>query len=462
MNDPEIALTIDLTVFALCTLFLLKLGRLSAMHPATTYLFFHLWVVTKRLTELSLGSPLSPIFSHQPINLVEITRASLMFDVVLVVMTIAWIINSAVDLKHNGPLPALGQEKAPNLSKTYVVGFAQLMIPLGIFGLLKSHGGGTGNADWDKSAASNLTGLFLPLSLMPFFYWYGPKKWVLAYAVGVDVLCELMMGQTRWLLLLPTIFCCYAYLSRTGQKWPPRKVVIVLAVLGLLWLPGKQINKVLTYGGSITDIAQVAATTWTDSSTQSNSPDNQFLDMAAMTVSLLDAKGEFYHGETIWPAFLNFVPRPLWPNKPVAYQWEYDISTKDRPMQTYGMTPSIMGAAYVDFGYTGIVIEPFLFALFLGWAYFKAFRSSYYSVARFAYLVMACTLFQPFRDGIYSFFVCNFAWMSPMVIIVLLHLILPTRPLRQRPRYPRHAWLRPAGADSPAQASQSRSYQSRS
>lgn len=457
MNDAVIALTIDLTVFTLCAFFLLKLGRLTAMHPATTYLFFHLWVVTKRLVELSLGSPLSAMFPHQPISLAEITRASLMFDAVLVVMTAAWIITSVVDFKNNGPLPALGHEKAPNLSKTYVVGFAQLMIPLGIFGLIKSHGGGTGNADWDKSVASNLTGLFLPLSLMPFFYWYGPKKWVLAYAVFLDVLCELMMGQTRWLLLLPTIFCCYAYLSRTGRKWPPRKVVIFLAVLGLLWLPGKQINKIITYGGSATDVAQVVTTIWTNSATESNSPDTQFLDMAAMTVSLLDAKGDFYHGETIWPAVVNFVPRPLWPDKPVPYQWEHDISTVDRPMQTYGMTPSIMGAAYVDFGYTGIVVEPFLFALFLGWAYFKAFRSSYYSVGRFAYLVMACTLFQPLRDGIYSFFICNFAWMSPMVIVVLLHLILPTRPMRQRPRYPKPVWLQPAGADSPIQAPQPRS-----
>ncbi len=456
MNDAVIALTIDLTVFTLCAFFLLKLGRLTAMHPATTYLFFHLWVVTKRLTELSLGSPLSAIFPHQPITLVEITRASLMFDAVLVVMTTAWIITSVVDRKNNGPLPAFGQEKPPNLSRTYVVGFAQLMIPLGFLTMLKAHGGGGGDSAWDKSAIGSFAGLYLPLSLMPFFYWYGPKKWVLAYAAGVVVFCELLLGQTRWLLLLPAIFCCFAYLSRTGQKWPPRKVIIVLVVLGIFWLPGKQISRIITSGGGISDVLQATTQVWTVSSTQSNTADTQFLDMAAMTVSLLDAKGQFYYGEAVWPALTNFVPRPLWPDKPVAYQWEYDISTKDRPMQTYGMTPSIVGAAYVDFGYAGIVIEPFLFALFTGWAYFKAFRSNYYTVARFSYLVMACTLFQPFRDGIYSFFICNFEWMSPMVIIVLLHLILPTRSPRLRPRYPKPARLQPAGAES-QQVPQSRS-----
>ena len=130
MNEAQTALTIDLVVVILCTFFLFRLGRLSAMHPAVIYLFFHVWVVTKRLAELSLGSPLFSAFPHQPITIAEITRASLMFDVVLVVMTLAWTINSVVDLKRNGPLPAPGQEKAPNLSKTYMVGFVRLMIPI--------------------------------------------------------------------------------------------------------------------------------------------------------------------------------------------------------------------------------------------------------------------------------------------------------------------------------------------
>lgn len=453
MNDAVIALTIDVTVITLCVFFLFKLGRISAMHPATTYVFFHLWVVTKRLTELSLGAPLSAIFPHQPITLVEITRASVMFDVVLVVMTTAWIINSAVDFKRNGPLPALGQEKAPNLSKAYVVGFAQLMILLGLFGILKPP---SGDGTWDQSAASNLTGLYLPLSLMPFFYWYGPKKWVLWYAAAVVVLCETRFGGTRWLVLLPAIFCCFCYLARTGRQWPPRRVAIILAVFGLLWLPGKQISKIIANGGSFSDIAQVTTDVWTTSATESNYADTQFLDHTAMTASLIDAKGKFYYGEAVYPALYNFIPRPLWPNKPPAYEWEHEISTKDRPMVVYGLTPSIVGAAYVDFGYPGIVIEPFLFALFLGWAYFKSFRSSYYSVARLSYLVMACTLFQPLRDGIYSFFICNFEWMSPMVCIVLLHLVFPTRSVRQRPRYPRPGWLHPTDSDRSAQATQPR------
>lgn len=437
------ALVIDLTVLAVCAFFLLKLGRLSAMHPATIYLFFHVWVVTKRLVELNLGAPLSAAFPNQPITLTELTRAALMFDVVLFVMTVGWIITASVDYKKNGPLPAPGQEKAPNLSKTYMLGFARIMVPLSFLSVLGIRGDGSTGAGGIISDVLGIVQLWLPLSLMPLFYWYGPRRWLIGAAVVVFWLCETRMGSTRWLILLPMVFFCYAFLSRSGLRWPPRKVVLVLAVMGVLWLPGKEISTVIARGGGIVDVLQTVTTVWTVSATQANHPDTQFLDMAAMTVGLVDEKGKFYYGNTMWPALFNYVPRAIWPDKPTSDQWEIDISTKDRPMSTYGMTASLMGAAYVDFGYAGIVIVPFLFSLFLGWAYFKAFRCSHYSVGRFAFLVMDCILFEPYRDGMYTFFIFNMVCMMPMYIIVLLHLILPTRSAASRLRYPKFARLSP-------------------
>ena len=449
MNDIQLALGIDLITLTTCTILLFRFGRISAMHPATLYLFFHIWVVTKRLVELNLGAPLFAAFPNQPITLTELTRGALMFDLVLAVMTTAWLIISAADFKRNGPLPAPGHEKAPNLSKHYMVGFAVLMIPLTLFSLLK---GGGGAAQGAEGVASDITGTFtnwIPLWLMPLFYWYGPRKWVVAAIVAMDALCEHLMGDTRWLLLLPTIFFCFAYLSRTGRKWPSRQVAIILAVAGVLWLPGKQISHILQGGGSLAQAAQAVPEVWESSATKADHPDTDFLDMAAMTVSLVDEKGQFYYGNTFWPALYNFIPRAIWPDKPQVAQWEKDVSTKNRPMATYGMTASLMGASYVDFGYYGVVIIPFLFAFFLGWAYFQAFRCTHYSVGRFSYLVMACILFQPYRDGLYTFFIFNYLCMMPMYMIVLLHLFFPTRPLG-RPRYPRSARLSPVNADGQA------------
>ena len=436
MNEAAVALTTDLTVVAVCTFFLWKLGRISAMHPAVTYLFFHVWVVTKRLFELACGAPLSIIFPHQPIALPELTRAGLMFDLVLVVMTAAWIINAAVDLRRNGPLPIPGREGPPNLSKAYLVRTAQIMVPIGLFGVLRG-GGGTG--DWDKSFATMTIQSWLPISMMLFFYWYGPRPWLIAAIVVTDILCETHMGDSRWMLLLPTIFFCFAYLSRLGKSWPPRKVALLLAVAGILWLPGKQISHALARGGNLSQIVQAVGEVWIDSATKADHPDTQFLDMAAMTVSLVNEKKQFFYGGTIYTAVYNFIPRPLWPDKPKSAQWISDISTPDRPMHTYGMTASIMGAAYVDFGYGGVILLPFLFALFLGWAYFRAFRCTYYSLGRFCYLVMACTLLQPYRDGIHSFLIFNFIYLWPLCFVALLHLFFPVRAALARSRYPRFA-----------------------
>ena len=436
MNEAVVALITDLTVFTGCTFFLWKLGRLSAMHPAVTYLFFHLWVVTKRIVELALGAPLSIMFPHQPITISELTRAALMFDLVLVVMTAAWIINAAVDLRRSGPLPAPGRESPPNLSKAYLVRTAQIMIPIGLFGALRSSGG---TDEWDKSFATTTIQSWLPISMMLLFYWYGPRPWLIVGIVVTDILCETHMGDSRWLLLLPTIFFCFAYLSRIGKFWPPRKVMLLLIAAGIFWLPGKQISHALAQGGGLPQIVQAVEGVWVDSATKANHPDTQFLDMAAMTVSLVDEKKQFFYGTTTYTAFYNFIPRPLWPDKPKSAQWISDISTRDRPMHTYGMTASMMGAAYVDFGYAGVVLIPFLFALFLGWAYFRAFRCSYFSVGRFCYLVMACTLFQPFRDGVYSFFIFNFIYLWPLCFVALLHLFFPTRSAQAQSRYPQFA-----------------------
>ncbi len=444
MNPITIALVVDLITLTVCTAILLKAARLSAMHPATTYLFFHVWTVTKRLIELNLGAPLSTAFPHQPINLSELTRAGLMFDLTLAVMTAGWLIASAADAKKNGPLPLPGREKAPNLSKTYLVGFVWLMVPLALFGMLRGGGGGPAADAGVGGTVLGVFNLWLPLSLMPLFYWYGPRPGLIAAALVVIALCEKFMGNTRWLMLLPTIFFCFAYLSRSGYRWPPRKVVFVLLIAGVLWLPGKQISVVLGNGGGLPEVMGAVTRVWTTSATESNHPDNQFLDMGAMTLSLVDDKRKFYYGGTVFPFVYNFIPRAIWPDKPLSSQWEIDISTKDRPMMTYGMTASLMGAAYVDFGVYGVVLIPFLFALFLGWVYFKAFRCAHYSVGRFAYLVMACVLIQPYRDGLYTFFIFNYLCMMPMYMIVLLHLILPTKPYAQRPRYPRFPRLSPA------------------
>jgi hypothetical protein len=77
----------------------------------------------------------------------------------------------------------------------------------------------------------------------------------------------------------------------------------------------------------------------------------------------------------------------------------------------------------------------FLTAYWLARGYFHAYRSSYFSVSRFAYLLIACNLIQVYRDGLTSLVVYTSVNMMPLTIIVLLHLMLPVRRARATTEY---------------------------
>ena len=89
------------------------------------------------------------------------------------------------------------------------------------------------------------------------------------------------------------------------------------------------------------------------------------------------------------------------------------------------MVVTFWGEAYLNFGYVGIVIIPGLFAYGLGRFYFFAYEADYFTVARFAYLLVACMLIQIFRDGLMSLVIFPVVNMMPLTVIVILHYVVP-------------------------------------
>ena len=260
---------------------------------------------------------------------------------------------------------------------------------------------------------------------MALIYWYGFRKGpVLLFVLYAAAIMSL--GESRFLLVLPLIFLAYVYLTRCGRRWPDARAGAVLLIGAVLWLPGKSVGQAILTGKDAATVVHTGLRVWRTATSRSDHPDTQFLDMAAVTLSLVDQKGKFYHGGTITPLLFVWIPRPLWPDKPRQNEYLYEISTPQRNLARMGMTPSLMGASYVDFGYAGVVMVPFLFAFLLGRAYFAAFRSHYYSIGRFTYLVVACSLIQTYRDGLHSFFSFNLLIMMPFAAFALLHYVFPT------------------------------------
>src|ERR1039457_3085006 len=89
MSDIVTALTFDIVVLFISSVALFMYGRLSALHPAPVYLFFHFYTVTLRLVGLTLGA--RPFPMPEPISVDEITRAALTFDAALVGATGVWL-----------------------------------------------------------------------------------------------------------------------------------------------------------------------------------------------------------------------------------------------------------------------------------------------------------------------------------------------------------------------------------
>jgi hypothetical protein len=122
----------------------------------------------------------------------------------------------------------------------------------------------------------------------------------------------------------------------------------------------------------------------------------------------------------------------LWPGKPGLADFQKEISTLERPMAANGMVMTMLGEFYLNFSYVGVALMSFAVAYFSGMWFHSAYRSDYYTLRRFLYLLVACNLIQIFRDGLISLFVFTLINMMPLSVIAVVHLFYrPSEPFRE-------------------------------
>src|SRR5262245_44147214 len=136
--DLTTALVVDVALLVICTLLLLRFGRLAHSHPGIVYLIFHTLVVTSRMLAVESGA--ETLFTvwggiFEPVTESEIARAALFADLTLVVMTAAWIRASVVDARLAAPERA-EEEPKQTLSLKHIWSVAAFAFPLGIVGLV--------------------------------------------------------------------------------------------------------------------------------------------------------------------------------------------------------------------------------------------------------------------------------------------------------------------------------------
>ena len=432
--DIPVALFIDLLVISICTVVLLRYGRLSHSHPATIYLFFHLYTFTLRLIGLSLGAPtlLSQYMLYfEPVTHTEIVRAALMGDVAIVIMTIAWLRASRDDLARLRAHPGLLSKNLPNLSLKHIWSVVAIAFPLGLFGLYAFtnlpgvEGDRVELGEWQTSSWFFITQVWAGLTLLALIYWYGFRWWLMV-PMSLYLLVMAYQGYHRFRVIIPAILLIQIYLDRRKLRWPPIYVLGVILFLMLIFFPLKDIGKLAQEGQDVVEIVDVSRQS-VNNALAVQAPDQQFLDQLSCALTLMDDSGKRYYGTTYLALVTLPIPRQWWPNKPGLADYLVDISIPTRPMSEMGMIVTFLGESYVNFGYLGIIVVPGLLAYLLGRAYFRAYRNNYYSVIRLTYLLVACNLIQVYRDGLTSIVVFTWVNMMPLMVIVALHYILPVK-----------------------------------
>lgn len=422
------ALFVDLVVLCLCTIALLRYGRLSHSHPAVTYLVFHTLVVTFRLLAIWAGA--ETLFSEwhftEAVSEVEIVRAAVLFDLALIIMTIAWIRASMVDSRKQR-ITIRSTTPTVNLSLPRIWTVVLFALPVGVVGLLllgSIPGFEAPKLDlgeWETSSWLSITIAWSGLAIVALIYWYGFRWWLLV-PMMLYLFVMAVQGYHRFRFVIPMILLSQIYLDRKGKKWPSPAVLVVMLATLLLFFPLKQIGKMTQSGASLTEITDVSSQS-ISAAMAGEHGDEVLLDALASSLTLIDRSGKLYYGSTYLALVTAPIPKQWWPEKPGMADYLRDISTPSRPMAEWGMVMSFIGDFYLNFGYVGIVLLTYLFAYFLGTFYFRAYRTGYFSVLRFAYLLIACNLILIYRDGIMSLIVFTCVNMMPLAVIVFLHYI---------------------------------------
>jgi hypothetical protein len=425
--DYDVALLLDLFVFASCAVLLVRYGRMTMSHPAAVYLVFHAYVVTWRLVSLRNGAP--TLFSewgpsYEPVHPEELVRASLYADAVLVAVTIAWLYAA----RRYGPLVAAARYRAkpkPNLRKDVTWVVVLLALPFAIFGfvtsarfsgttLVQSNLGSLADSGYYQILES-----WPGLLLLVLMYVYG-LRWYLLLPMVLYLVPIGLQGYQRYRLIIPVLAMLQIYLERQGRAWPRLRGTALVLLMALLFFPLKEIGKGFQSGESFADIVDDVINVSNKAST-GRADDQQFLDEFASSLTLSDWKGKLYWGQPYLALLALPVPHTWWKGKPSVGDYIRDLSSSDRPMGTSGMIVTIWGETYANFGFIGMLLVPAGFAVWVGRYYFRSRRKNYFTFERLSYLALSVNLIQVYRDGLTSVVFFTFVNMMPVMLVVVAH-----------------------------------------
>ena len=399
----------------------------SIFNPSIWYVALHAYTVTFRLITLNLGGQSLAVIGIRSDD--ELVNAAIASDISLVAVVAATIL---VSRKINGYSSRGLLRQRIELSSQLGQAISIVCLTIGTFALLKF--GTAAKAMGVDSSGINI-GRFHESSY---------PIWISGFAVqGALIQCA-MRGFTRWRLVLlllllflssfnaRTVFVLAAtmafliYQTRHNQFSIPLKAAVGVAVLGLLWFVYKPVTGAIISGANVQEIWVTAQTYFENSTGINSSIDMQFLDMQATYMAAGDEEGRRFYGATMLPLLYLPIPRFIWPEKPRLNEYSPELSSSSRMMTQVGMTPNLAGESYLNFGWVGCAVIPFIYLLGMQTAYRSVRTAGINSAARWVYMIYLVSMVQIYRDGLNSLILFPLMVYFPMLCWGVLSGLLPS------------------------------------
>lgn len=397
------ALFLDLFLGIWSTWVLVHWTERSVFNPGFWYLGLHAFVVTFRLNALYAGSQLLNVSGVRSES--EVIRAALASDISLVAVAIAsvWAAIRANRGSSRGA-PALRPARLnPFVGQVISI----LCLTMGTAALAFYISAERGTADAMENAMGDFSTTSYPLAIAGFAVQGAVILCVLrGFTPWRIVILLVLLGWTaitlfRMSFVIPSILAMLIHLTMHRKRTISLRWALALLGLGLLWYVGKPVAMAARSGEGFNGVWDAGKGYFQDSM-NSGGNDVQLLDLQASFMAASDEQGRRFYGTTILPLMYLPVPRFMWPNKPAINQFAVELSSASRAFSRNGMTPNLTGESYLNFGWWGCVIIPFLYLYGMQAAFLRVRNQGIGSAPRWLYMVMLVIMVQVFRDGMNS------------------------------------------------------------
>lgn len=444
--DTETALIVDILLLIMSLWVILQVSERSIFNPSLWWVALHAYAVTFRLITLNLGVESIPIFGIR--SDVELVNAAIACDISLLAVVGATLFAA----RKNPPNRIRGSIDKRVVQLNPLVGniISILCLTIGTFALIVfsrvaivagARGVDIATIDigrFDESSYPAVISGFAIQGSMIQCAMRGFTRWTLVPFLILLVLTAINPARTAFVLVVVMMFMIYQ--AMRNQQGLPLKWAVGGLILGCVWFVYKPFVVGVLNGDNSKEIMASVQDYVQESASRGASGDTQFLDMQATYMGAADDEGIRLHGATILPLLYLPIPRFLWPDKPSLNESGQRLTSHLRPIGTVGMTPNLSGESYIDFGWIGCAIIPFLYMVGMQTAFRQVNGLSIVSVARWTYVIILVCMLQVFRDGLVSLFTYPIIAYLPLLAWGAISKVLPAANARERrisyaPRY---------------------------